>query len=80
MTFSSLNAGMITETWRGSGFAATLCARSLRAFHTLKPARNSNLETPSQIAAVYENVDVDYLWDAYGGPATDVVESYVDDA
>ena len=33
--------------------------------------------TPQQINLVYEHVNVDYLWDVYGGPAVDVIESYV---
>ena len=33
--------------------------------------------TPAQIQAALGKVDPDYLWDQFGGPATDYIESLV---
>lgn len=36
--------------------------------------------TDSQVQAVMDGVNVDWLWEAFGGPAADFVEALVKDA
>jgi len=35
--------------------------------------------TPEQVKTVYEKIDVDQLWERFGGPAADYIERLLDE-